>query len=361
MKIALVADHLLGHGGAEKTFAVMCQGFPEADIYTTAYNPMKAPQELRQFEIRQLVCGDRFQNYDEFRKFFPMVIWKMRQFYFSDYDVILSSVAHVGRFIRKGTARLISYTYYPFRMLYEPELYPQISGLKKAAMLLTLPLLRGWDRSQGRQVDRFVAISRDSQSAIRKYYGKDSLIVPPPVLNLPDAYAPNIKQDYYILVSRLEPWKQVDGVIRAFADLDRQLVIIGDGPDRDHLMRMATPNVSFVGHVSENQLALHYRNCRALVHPTPTEFVLTPIEANAYGTPAICLGTKGVWDTMVPYQISPLGATAYFYDDPRPESLCQAILGFEKVSFDALACFHNSQKYNARQFIQKLRQVVYAN
>ena len=358
MKLALVADQLLACAGAEKTFAVMCQAFPGAHIYTTIYDPVHAPQEFRQYAIRQLLSGPCFRDVNSLRKNFPLALAALQKFSFSGYDVVLSSAAHIGRFIRKGSAFHLSYTYCPFRLLYEPHLYPQISGLRGAAFLLGLPFLRAWDRSKARQVDRFLSISRDSQNAILRCYGSASKIISPPVLNMPDVYIPSKKEEFYLMVSRFEPWKNLDMVITTFRNLDRKLMIVGEGPQEAALRRLAGSNVKFLGKVDEAALSQLYRACRALIHPTATEYGLTPIEANAHGSPAICLGVKGVLDTMISYQSDPERATAWFYDKSEPAALRQAILDFEQVQMDGLVCFRHAQQYSPRIFRERLQREV---
>src|ERR1043165_6755370 len=141
-RIALITDVLVNQAGAEKVFAVMCSGFPEADVYTSVYLPELAPPEMRAYRVRELVRGQAFRSESGYKWLYPLAAAQMLRTSFDDYDVVLSSSAHLARYIRKGRAKHISYTYYPFRMLYEPERYPFANPAKRAIVNLARPPLR---------------------------------------------------------------------------------------------------------------------------------------------------------------------------------------------------------------------------
>jgi glycosyltransferase involved in cell wall biosynthesis len=228
-------------------------------------------------------------------------------------------------------------------------------------MRAALPALRWWDVRKAQEVNRFVAISELSRKAIRLYYGRDAEVLHSPVLSVPDAFQEYKKEDFFLVVSRLERWKKLDVVIDAFRLVDAPLVMVGDGPDRVALERRAGPNVRFVGAISDYELVEYYKRARGLIHPARTEYGLTPIEANAYGTPAICWGVDGVWETLVPYSHDPANATALFYDDPTPESLADAIRQFVKLTFDQRRCYENAARFSRKRFIRGIRALVGRN
>ncbi|MGO9452563.1 MAG: glycosyltransferase [Candidatus Binataceae bacterium] len=359
-KVALVADKLVDLSGQEKVFKVICDAFPDADIVTSIYIPQSTLPEFSSRNIYQLVPQRPFRDWKTVQRYYPLAAALMMRRSLRGYDTIVSSVAHLGRYIRKGSARHISYTYYPFRLLYEDDKYPQVTGFSRQVMRAMLPALRRWDRYQAGTVDRFVAISESSRAAIRRYYGRDSDVIPSPILDLPREHEPARKGDYYLVVSRLEPWKELEVVIDAFSTIRRNLVVIGEGPEIERLRARARSSVKFVGRVSQSELADYYRGARALIHPTPTEYGLTPIEANAYGTAAICLGTGGVFETMIPYEAGAKNATALFYETSRSEVLADAVLRFERIEteFDPHCCVENAGRFAPEVFVERLRAYV---
>lgn len=356
--VALVADALVSPGGAEKVFSVMCEAFPGADIYTSVYLRDRTLDVFRRFQVHELVTSPSLRSEAQLKKWYPLAALQMGRRPLDGYRVIVSSSSHLGRYVRKGRATHISYCYYPFRLLYEPERYPQVRGLRRVALGAALPLLRAWDRSRARDVDRFVGISAASQAAIRRYYRREADIIFSPILSLPDVFEPHPKDDFFLLVSRLEPWKMVDVVVEAFRSLDARLVIIGDGPERAALERRAGPNIEFAGSVGEAELVSLYRRARAVIHAARTEYGLTPIEANAYGTPAICWGVSGALETMVSYAADPENATALFYDESTPTAIADAVRKFETLRFDPARCHANARRFGRHEFVSKIQAYV---
>ncbi|MDX2194677.1 MAG: glycosyltransferase [Gemmatimonadales bacterium] len=358
-RLALVADALVTPGGAEKVFAVMCEAFPDADVFTSRCLPQALPPGLAGRAIRELVDPAMFPDERSLKTRYPLAAWQMGRHDFSGYDTILASSAHLARYISPGRARFLCYSYYPFRLLYEPERYTELRGARRLAFAAARPLLRAWDQRVARRVDRFIAISEASRAAIRRHYGRDADVIPSPILNLPARLEPAVRGDHFLVVSRLERWKLIDVVIRAFAELPGlRLVVVGDGPERPALEAMATPNVHFAGRAPEAELERLYRTARALIHPTPTEYGLTPIEANAYGTPAICVGVGGCLETMVPWPAADGAASALFFDAPEPGAVRDAVRRFEQLSFDPSACFRNAQRFGREPFVAALRDYV---
>lgn len=359
MRIALVQDSLIKAAGSEKAFAAMCEAFPDADVFTSLYFPESTLDCFRSRNVIELVDRRFFSTERALKQAYPLAALQIGRKDFSGYDVVLSSAAHIARYIRKGTAKHFSYCYYPFRLLYEPDRYPQDSTLMRIGLDLALPFLRRWDYATAQRVDRFIAISSASRDAIRKYYKRDADVIFAPILGLPDAYVPATRQPFFLVVSRLEKWKRIDVVVQAFTQLGAPLVIVGAGPERASLESMAGPTIEFAGAVSEERLIEYYRSARAVVHVTETEYGLVPIEANAYGTPAICYGVSGVLETMVPYAEGETGATALFFPELTPDSLAAAVRRFHDIRFDPVRLFENAARFGKRAFIERM--VAYVN
>ena len=361
MRIALVQDSLIKAAGSEKTFAVLCEAFPDADVFTSLYFPESTLPCFRAYHVAELVDRRLFSSEWGLKQAYPVAALQIGRQDFSGYDLVLSSAAHLARYIRKGKAKHFSYCYYPFRLLYEPERYPQDSAVIRMALELALPVLRKWDYAKAQQVDRFIAISSVSRCAIQKYYHRDADVIFPPVLNLPDKYVAAKKQHLFLVVSRLEKWKRIDVIISAFNRLGEQLVIVGDGPERASLQAMAHRNIEFTGAVSEERLVEYYRSALAVIHVTQTEYGLVPIEANAFGTPAICYGVGGVWETMVPYADGERGATALFFSELTAECLALAVERFHEIHFEPERLFENASRFGKRAFIDRIVSYVQAH
>jgi glycosyltransferase involved in cell wall biosynthesis len=160
------------------------------------------------------------------------------------------------------------------------------------------------------------------------------------------------EDDYYLIVSRLIPYKRIDLAVRAFNRLERPLVIAGDGRDRDALEAVAGPNVTFLGYVPDEELPGLFARCRAYVLPGEEDFCIAPVQAQAAGRPVIAYGAGGALDTVI------LGETGTFFDEQTPDALAQAVRTFDPTTIDPQACRANAERFSARVFREKLHQFL---
>jgi glycosyltransferase involved in cell wall biosynthesis len=199
--------------------------------------------------------------------------------------------------------------------------------------------------------DTYVANSTVVADRIKRFYGRESIIVPPPVAV--QRFTPSNKvEDFYLIVSRLNPYKRVDLVVKAFNDLGRQLQIIGDGPDRAVLERMAKPNIKFLGRLPDPEVAEYYARCCALIFPGDEDFGIVPLEANAAGRPVIAFKAGGALDTVVN------GQTGIFFEELTPESLSEAVLRAESTTWDSAAIRRHAEEYAEPRFRERFMRVV---
>lgn len=358
MKIAVVHDYLCAIAGSERVFKYICEEFSEADVYTLAYNSNKTFPYFSSRKINTTWLNYFVRSTRAFRWSFPIATYEMELLNLNKYDVVLSSSATVAKYIRVR-GKHICYCYIPTRALWQNQTYFEgsIIGLIVKPFL---PYLRERDFRAAQAVDSFLAISKDSQSHIKKTYKRDSDVVFSPI-ELDKFEFSTSKSDYYLIVSRLEKWKRVDYAIEAFNKLGLPLRIVGVGEEERTLRKMANSNIYFCGSINDEVLAEEYSKAKAVVFTPTLEYGLVPLEAIASGTPVIGLGSGGIKETMIPW--SPLledsaKFTAVFFDEPTSESLVNAVKTFQTLKFDSQFLFEHAKKWDVPMFKKKLREIV---
>lgn len=377
MKIALAHDWLNQMGGAENVLEQMVDVYPGAPVFTTIYAPDLMPQVYRQWDIRPTWLNRApaiHHHHQPYLPFYPPAVTSMD---FSGYDVILSNKSGFIHGLRHTGRQLhVCYCLAPTRYVWDYEGYAGREGFGRWLGVVVGPMirhLRRWDfqvaqpafthpqssperekdRRQG--VDHFIAISTEIQSRIKKYYQRDSVVIYPPVDT--DHFRPATGQpagDYYLIVSRLIPYKRIDLAVQALSRLKRRLIIIGDGRDRGQLEKMAGPTVEFKGRLPGEDVAEFMAKCRAFLFPGFEDFGITPLEAQAAGRPVIAFNRGGALDTVIE------GETGLFFREQSVEALIEAIEQFEQLSFDPAAARANAKRFSIERFRRELRQFVAA-
>lgn len=318
MRVALVHDWLSTLGGAERVLVELHKIFPDAPIYTLFYDKKFKAEHLLDAEIRpSYLQGFPFINkhYKYAAVLMPSAI---ESFDLSDFDVVISSSVFFSKgLVLRPKTKHICYCYSPTRQLWDLHTGNRESG---TGYQLAQHLLRLWDRQAADRVDEFIAISETVRSRIQKYYKKDAKVIYPPVPELPEGSPEKpLKKEYYLTVSRLFPHKNIDIAIDAFNKLGFELVIIGDGPAKKELKRLAGKNIHFLGRQDDETVATYYRHAKAFIMPQEEDFGLTPIEAMQFGVPILALRKGGALETVKE------GITGEFFDDPIPEALADGI------------------------------------
>lgn len=330
MRVAIVHDWLISHGGAERTLASMLRCYPGAEVFTLF--DFMAP------EHRGFMAGHRIHTSflqrlpgarSGYRRYLPLMPLAVESFDLSDFDLVLSSSFCVAKGVLTGPDQThVSYIHSPMRYawdlqhqyLREANLERGLRGLAARGML---QWLRGWDARSANGVDHFVANSAFVARRVRKCYRRESSVVHPPVDT--DYFRPGKgRDDFYVTVSRLVPYKQVELIVDAFNRMpDRQLVVIGDGPRLDAIRGVAGPNVRVLGAQSADATRDHLQRARAFVFAAIEDFGIAPVEAQACGTPVIALGWGGALETVVP------GRTGVFFAEQTAQALIDAVGEFE--------------------------------
>ncbi len=360
MRVALVHDYLNQYGGAERVLEALRELFPDAPIYTIIHTPENLPPRFRDWDIRTSFLNDLPFVKKHYEKYLPLFPLAVESFNFDEYDLVISDSSAWVKGIITGPGTLhISYCYTPMRFAWDMY-HLTLENKGKFYRRLLIPVLhylRTWDVASSRRVDHFIAISTIVKERIKKYYGRDADVVYCPVDT--ETFTPDPstkKEDFFLVVSRLKPYKRIDIAIEAFNRLGLPLVIIGDGPEKGRLMRMARPNIHFLGDMKGREgdkiIASYYRRAQALIFPTLEDFGIVPLEAQACGTPVIAFRGGGAVESVIE------GKTGTFFHPQSPEALVEAVKRFDPGKFDPDVLVKHAKKFGKEEFKKKIKRIV---
>ena len=341
-------------------FLYMVEEFPEADCFTIAYNPSTTWPQFRNYPVKTHWANAFVQSHRRFKLLFPLLTYLYEWWDFRKYDVILSSSATTAKYLSRFDGLHICYCYFPTRAIWNDRAYFEQSGWKEYLFRLLLPYFKKRDKLAAGRVDHFIGISETTRKAIKTTYDRDADVLYCPIDF--DRFSPGIKEDkqtHYLIVSRLERWKQLDYAIEAFNQLGLPLRVVGAGDDEDRLQALAGPNVQFLGAVDDATLVREYGQARAVICPPALEYGLVPLEACATGTPVIAIGIGGVTETMIPTDAKTRQSpTAVFYYEPTAEALMAAVRDFEGMTFDRQSLANHARDFDIPKFKKALRHKV---
>jgi glycosyltransferase involved in cell wall biosynthesis len=298
--------------------------------------------------------------------FFPFGVWAMRQLDLTAYDVILQSTTHCAKYIKtRSDALIITYCHTPFRLVWRSETYEQVrnaSFLKRIAFQYVINRLRKIDLKSARRTDWFVTNSSEVVPRIEQaYHPKQPISVINPSVKCKNFYVDENPEDYFLVVSRFEPYKKVDLVIEAFNQMpDKKLLIVGKGTKENELRSMAGPNIQFLKSLSADALATVFARCKALIFPQLEDYGITPLEASASGRPVIAYGSGGVLDTMIPVSdiSSAERSTALFFNTQTTEAIIHAVSIFDNFAFNSAFIRKHAESFDEEQFVMKIKKFV---
>jgi len=324
MRTAIVHYWLLNWRGGEKVLESLCRLLPDADIFTLFYDPRAVSAEIRRHNVTPSFLNPLRRHY---RQLLPLMPLALEQFDLRGYDLVISSESGPAKgVLTSSSTRHICYCHTPMRYIW--DLYPAYSrewlpAWKRAVFAPMSHYLRLWDYASAARVDEFIANSGNVRRRIQRAWRRDSRVVHPPVA-VQDFYWRE-PEDYYIVVSELVAYKQVDVAVRAFAGLGRRLLVVGDGPEFKNLKRMGAPCVEFCGRVPDGELRELLARSRALIVPGEEDFGMAPVEALASGKPVVALGRGGTLESVP--TADPFGGV--FFDEPDEAHLVEALHRFE--------------------------------
>lgn len=354
-RIALVHDYFVQMGGAERVAEAMHDSFPGAPIYTTVALPQSLPSRLRAADIRtspmqHLPAMDR-----KFRHYFMLYPFAVEHFDLSPYDLIFSSSSGYAKGVRRRRNAIhVCYCHTPMRWVWRYDDYvarEKFGRGIRSALPLALWGLRKWDLRASQQPNYYIANSRLVAERIRKIYKREAHVIPPPI-EVNRFHMSNDIDDYYLVLSRLMPYKRIDLAIEACKRMNRRLIIIGDGPDRARLEKLGDDRIEFLGRQSDQIVNYYAARCRALLFPGEEDFGMAPLEANAAGRPVIAYRAGGAEETVVD------GKTGVFFDSPNPLALSEAIEQFESMHWSQILLRRHAEKFDRNVFAFRVLQFL---
>lgn len=355
MKLALVHDWLNQIGGAEDVLETLVHLFPGAPVFTGLYAPDLMPPAYRSWDIRSSWLDRLPGIHEHHQRYLPLypLVWQRRRI--EDYEVVLSNKSGFCHGVRTGPESLhICYCLTPTRYIWDLEPYlarEDFGASIRLAARLVARLYRRWDYRAAQRVNHFIAISTEIQARIRRFYGRASSIIYPPVAT--DRFVPSLAVgDYFLVVSRLIPYKRIDLAVQACTRLGLPLLVGGKGRDRERLEALAGPTVKFLGYVPDDELPGLMARCRAFIFPGLEDFGITPVQAQAAGRPVIAFKGGGALDTVIP------GQTGVFFDELTVESLVQALEAFDEQQFDPASIRAHALRFDSAVFGQAITPMV---
>jgi len=352
-RVALIHDFLLDLRGAERVFAAICDAWPEADIFAAVYDEAGTEGRFADRTIHTSFLQRLHPTSRTFRPLLPLYPHAVESFDLRGYDTVISSSsawAH-GVLVDPGAVH-VCYCHNPFRYAWsEREATLEARGpVVRPALRFLLSRWRQWDWIAAQRVDRYVSNSRTTAERVRRYLGRESTVLHPPVEL--HRFTPGQVGAHYVVLAELMAHKRIDVAVEAFNRTGLPLVVIGDGPEGGRLRRLAGPSVTFTGRIPDPQVAEVLAGARAIVVTAVEEFGIAAVEALAAGRPVIAFGDGGVRESVQP------GVTGVFYERNDPAALAETVLGFDALGVDSAACRAAAERFSVPRFQSGLAAIV---
>jgi glycosyltransferase involved in cell wall biosynthesis len=357
MRVALVHDWLTGMRGGEKVLLSLLRLFPDADIFTLLHVKGSVAPEIEARPIRTSFVQRLPGVARHYRRYLPLFPAAIGSLDLGGYDLVISSSHCVAKGARRGKGAVhVCYCFTPMRYVWDR--YDDYFGPGKVGVPArwivphVAEALRAWDVATASRVDHFVADSRYVAGRIRRYYGRESEVILPPVDT--DWFMPGDGTGgaYDLVVSALAPYKRIELALEAYRGTGRPLKVVGTGPEEQRLRALAPPEAEFLGWVDDATLRDLYRGCRAVIMPGVEDFGIVPLEAMACGRPAVVFAEGGGAETVVH------GLTGVVFDEPTPASLRAAIDALKGMSFNTLALRARAEAHSQAAFEASFRAFV---
>lgn len=358
MKVALIHDHLAQDGGAEKVLKVLSDIYPNATIFTLLYedkhvNKYFKNRKIETSIIQRLPGG--VKHYQWYMPFMPMAV---EFFDLDEYDLVISDASAFAKgVITPSETPHICYCHTPTRYLWDYT-HRYIKELKynkyfKKVISLMLNYIRVWDKAAADRVDYYIANSSTVKKRIAKYYKRSSSVIYPPVETELFSISDNVG-DYFLAGARLSPYKRFDIVIQAFLKTNLKLKIFGSGVDENRLREIASdsPNIEFLGRVSDEEKAKLYSEARAFINPQDEDFGITAVEAMAAGRPVIAYRRGGATETVLE------GETGEFFDYQTSDSLAEVLTKFDYKKYNSQKIREHALGFSVERFKKEIKDFV---
>jgi len=354
MKTAIVYDRVNKWGGAERLLLSLNKIFPEAPLYTSLYSAKEAPWAKafpRVFPSFLQKIPGALNNHDKLALLMPLAF---ESFDFREFDLVISVTSEAAKgIITHPNTRHLCICLTPTRYLwsgYDDYFNTSMKSVSKIAV----DYLRNWDKVAAQRPDTIIAISKEVQERIKKYYGRESIVIYPPAgeLKINNLKLKINTHDYFLIVSRLVPYKKVDLAIKVFNELDLPLVIVGTGSEERKLKQISKKNIIFTGRLTESELANYYYRSKALVFSQKEDLGLVSLEAQNFGKPVIAFYGGGAKETVINNK------TGVFFYTQSARELKKAVERFLKMKFSEKVIKKNSARFSEKRFkIELLKRI----
>ncbi len=361
LRVAIIHDWLVTLRGGERVLDAMCELFPHAVVHTLVRQPGIATPRIEAMKHVTSFADRLPMAQQKHRWLLPLYPKAIESFDLSGFDLVLSSSHCVAKAALPGPGAVhVCYCHTPVRYAWD-RTDDYVSGsspilqLARPALHVAAGLLRQFDLATLDRVDRFVANSQNTANKIAQFYHRHADVVPPPVECDRFAQLPRVPESerYDLLLGGLVPYKRVDLAVEAWRLMpDRQLQIVGDGPERARLERTAPANVHFVGRVPEDDLAKWYAGARLFAFPGEEDFGIVPLEAQSAGVPVVALGKGGALETVID------GQTGVFFHESTPEALVAAVQQLDQLAVDPDTCRQHARRFDRQAFLDQMTVIV---
>jgi glycosyltransferase involved in cell wall biosynthesis len=358
-RVAIVHDWLVSMRGAENVLESLCRIYPRADVYTLRYDSRNLSPEITSHRVtasfldrlaRTLPLGRA-----GFRMLLPLFPAAIESFRLDEYDLVISSSHAVAKGARpRAGALCVSYVHSPMRYVWEAEgdytTHVPGGAIGRAAFGLVARRLRRWDKAVTHRAVALAANSTYTQERIQRYYGRDAIVIEPPVdtrrfARIPDPTGVRASDGpTYLCVSALVPYKRVELAVRAMTGRRGRLFVVGEGPDRDRLARLAPSNVELLGRVDDAEVDRLFARCDGVIHPAIDDFGIVPVEALAAGRPVVAFAEGGTVDSIRD------GEGGALFREATPASLAAALDALERRSFAPAALRALARRFDRVEF-----------
>ncbi|MFM8535057.1 MAG: glycosyltransferase [Acidimicrobiia bacterium] len=364
MRVALIHDWLTGMRGGEKALEVFCEIFPDADLFTLVYLPGTTSPLIERRTVKRSAIQWLPMAGTLYRQYLPLFPIAVEQFDLDGYDLVISTSHCAAKsVVVTGRARHLCYCLTPMRYAWDQfDEYFGPERVGRVGNMILRPMLAGlarWDRATEGRVHRYLAISQYVARRIALYYNRKSTLVYPPVDTEFYQPAPQVAepparpaQPKFLVVSALVPYKRVDLAMMAARKAGVALTVVGKGPERANLEKLAGDGIELAGWRTDEEIRDLYRSSTATILPGEEDFGIVPVEAQACGRPVVALGRGGALDTVID------GETGVLFDAPTVDSLAAALTRTASIAWDAARIRRHAETFSRSRFVDEIQQVV---
>ena len=352
MNVAIIHYWLVGMRGGEKVLEVLCDMFPQADIFTHVYVPEAVSSRIRRHRVRTTFIARLPRAARLYKRYLPLMPLALEQLDLRGYDLVISSESGPAKGIIPAPSALhVSYCHSPMRYIWDmAHDYRSWAGpITRLAFPVLAHYVRLWDAVSADRVDHFIANSRTVAARIRRYYARHAEVVWPPVaVDEFEVVSANSIEDYMLMVGELVPYKRPELAVEAFNRMRAKLVVIGGGEMLDQIRRLAGPTVTVMGPRPFADLRHHYARCRALIFPGVEDFGIVPVEAMASGRPVIAYGRGGATETVIP------NLSGLLFHDQSVGGIVAAVREFQSADFDPAEIVVHANRFSVPRFVKEM-------